>query len=130
MSLLNNKTIWQSIWRSRLTLVLLLVSCFFLSFAVYDRFVVEREMFERRNAKEEELVALSEKKIRLEERVAYLSSEQGREAEIRKNFDVIREGEKVVVLMGEKDSINTTNYVSQEVSPQSWWEKFLNYLGF
>ena len=128
MSLLNKKTVWQSIWRSRLTLIFLFTASFFLSFAVYDRFAVEREMFERRNTKEEELAVLSEKRARLEERVSYLGSDQGREAEIRKNFDVVKEGETVVVLMGEKESVHSMNYVQPEIDSKSWLDKLLDYL--
>lgn len=123
MSLLNKTTWWQGVWRSRLTLFILFVVCFFISFPVYDRFVVEREMAERREEKEEELSLLTERKEYLEKRLEYISSEQGKEASIRKHFDVAREGEEVVVLVGEKEVIETASpLLPEEQEEESFWQ--------
>lgn len=72
-----------------------------LAISVYERFVIEREMAARRAAAEAELVSAQERKAVLEEKVEYLSAEHGVESEIRRHFDVARDGEQVVVLVGE-----------------------------
>ncbi len=100
MGLLNKKSWWQRILNSRLTIVVLLVASLTLSFAVYNRYVVEQDVRDRRSDTEEELSELKAHRAELEDRVEYLSNEQGMEAEIRRHFDVSREGEQVVVIMG------------------------------
>ncbi len=129
MSLLRKKGWWQIVLHSRLTLLVLLVASITISFAVHDRYVIEREMAERRQVKEMQLYAMEEQRDELKERVEYLKGEQGIESEIRKYFDVALEGEKVVVLIGESEEEATdtpTNKVI--VEEKSWWQRLLPWL--
>lgn len=115
MSLLGKTSWWQKILGSRLTIVILVLLVAALSLAVYDRYTVEKEVKERRESKEAELQNLKERQFLLEERVSYLQNDQGMEAEIRRHFDVAREGEQVVVLVGEKEKApSTTSPLNQE----------------
>lgn len=79
----------------------LLIVTGLLSVSVFERYQVEREMAARRLAAEEEYQMLQERKASLQEDVDYLSGERGIEEEIRKHFDVAKEGEQVVILLGE-----------------------------
>ena len=79
---------------------LLLIITVFLSTAVYQRFLIERKTAELQQEMEQERVELLERKALLEEKVEYLSGERGIEEEIRKHFDVAKEGEKVIILVG------------------------------
>lgn len=125
MSLLRKKTWWQILLNSRLTIAALLLAIFALSLAVYDRYVVEREMMSRRVEAEAEVSKLNERKATLEKRVEYLQNDQGLETEIRRHFDVAKEGEQVVVLLGEKPEeavvAATTSTPEEE---KSWWNIF------
>ena len=128
MSLLRKKGWWQIVLHSRITLLVLLVASIAISFAVYDRYVIEREMAERRQVKEMQLHSMEEKRDELKERVEYLKGEQGIESEIRKYFDVALEGEKVVVLIddNEEETLdNPTNKVI--VEEKSWWQRLLSW---
>jgi len=87
---------------SRPAIGVLLIIAVLLGMSVYERFIVEREMSDRREYSEAELERLDERKIQLEDRVEYLEGERGIEEEIRKNFDVAREGEQVIILTGEE----------------------------
>lgn len=110
---------------SRLTLVLLLLACFGLSFAVYDRYQVERDMYDRRLNSEAELRREAERKQVLEERVEYLNNEQGLEAEIRRHFDVARDGEQVVVIVGESEDNSTTSSAIVNIkTSESFWSRW------
>lgn len=111
---------------SYITLGLLLILAVWLAFSVYDRFVIEREMLERRNDKQAELDRLQNRKAELEAEVEYLGQESGVEAEIRKHFDVAKEGEQVVVLIDKtKDDQKSTS--SSKVAPEkkSFWSKLI-----
>lgn len=116
MSLLRKSSLWQKALNSRLSILVLVAICAGLSLAVYDRFVVEQEVEERRGDREVELQTLEARQQVLEERVKYLENEQGLEAEIRRHFDVAKEGEQVVVLVGERGEENrAAAMLSQEV---------------
>lgn len=114
---------------SRLTLLVLLIASIAISFAVYDRYVIEREMLDRRQAKEMQLQAMEAQRDELKERVEYLKGEQGIESEIRKYFDVALEGEKVVVLIGESEEESTYSPVNKVITEEkSWWQRLLPWL--
>ena len=104
MALGSGKRTWSSIFYSRLTLVALLFVSFILVFSVYERYVIEREMAERRREAETELTELKKRKAELEAKVEYLGNEEGIEAEIRTHFDVAREGEQVVIIVDDTES--------------------------
>ena len=104
MALGSGKRTWSSIFYSRLKLVALLFVSFILVFSVYERYVIEREMAERRREAETELTELKKRKAELEAKVEYLGNEEGIEAEIRTHFDVAREGEQVVIIVDDTES--------------------------
>lgn len=124
MGPLSKKSWWQKILFSRITLALLLLACFGLSFAVHDRYKVEREVYNRQEDAQEELVRETIRKQELESRVNYLNNEQGMEAEIRRRFDVALEGEQVVVIVGEGEDANRPDTASTDVRSQSFWNRW------
>lgn len=92
----------------------------FLSFSVYERYVVERAMFKRQVETQKQKQELIERKQMLEERVEYLNGERGIEEEIRTHFDVAREGEKVVILVGDDTTLKATTTPIVEEKP--WYQ--------
>ena len=114
---------------SRFTLVVLLLSTLGLTFAVYDRYQVEREMAERRRTAEIELLRESQRQEALQDRVNYLENDQGLEAEIRRHFDVALEGEQVIVIVDEKEDDSNisamTTGLKEEDESESFWDRWL-----
>ena len=106
---------------SRPIIVVLFVIVVFISMSVHERFGVERDMSDRRAVSEVELERLQERKIQLEDRVEYLEGERGIEEEIRKNFDVAREGEQVIILTGQEEMTDT---IQEEVAVTYPWYQF------
>jgi cell division protein FtsB len=78
-----------------------LVILFMLS-VVYQRYSIEQEMVSRRVEAEAHLKELESRRTELEKKVEYLSNERGIEAEMRRNFDVARPGEQVVIILDEE----------------------------
>jgi cell division protein FtsB len=105
---------------SRVTVAVLAVVAVLLFMSVFERFGVERDMSTRRTASESELERLQGRKIQLEDRVQYLEGERGIEEEIRKNFDVAREGEQVIILTGEEEVIDVPN--DEAVVEYPWYQ--------
>ena len=121
---LNKKGHLPGIIFSKATLVVLMVLCAFMAVSVFKRYTVERDMAERRYAVESEYHELETRRDSLLERVNYLKGDSGRESEVRKHFDVAREGEQVVIIVDDADE------EKQAPAPESlsttdeypWWQ--------
>jgi cell division protein FtsB len=111
---------YKSYLYSRPTAFLLFIVTVLLSMSVYERFTVERDMSQRRAKAESELKRLHDRMIQIDKRVEYLEGERGIEEEIRKNFDVAKEGEQVIILTGEepKEAIDVN---PTEIEPTPWY---------
>lgn len=103
---------------SWLVLLLLILISIPLSISVYERYNVEREMASRRAAIEVEKEALSNRKQVLEERVEYLKDDRGIEAEIRRHFDVAKEGEQVVIILEDEIENEATVGTMEDEAPK------------
>ena len=80
-------------------------------YSAYVRFDIAMEMTDRREVAELKADELEVRKNELEEKVEYLSSERGLEAEMRRQFDVALPGEQVVVIVEDE--------VTSEIMPLS-----------
>lgn len=114
---------WKNFLRSPLMVIVLLVIVLLLVLAVYDRFVIEREMAARRSELEANLQQLEARRQNLSEQVEYLSHERGIEAEMRRNFDVAQPGEKVVIILDEEGSdIEPLAPMEPLPAPKPWYK--------
>jgi cell division protein FtsB len=115
---------WKHFFRSPLMALILSGAVILLGLAVYDRWLIEREMAARRVELERTLQTLEERHASLSEQVEYLSHERGIEAEMRRNFDVAQPGEKVVIILDdETNEIEPLPPVSPP-PPDPPWYKF------
>ncbi|MBY0537913.1 septum formation initiator family protein [Patescibacteria group bacterium] len=87
---------------SPIALVILGIIILFMMSVVYQRYTIEQEMVARREEAEAHLQELEDRRADLEKKVEYLSNERGIEAEMRRNFDVARPGEQVVIILDEE----------------------------
>ncbi len=110
------KTITEYLY-SKVAVVILLVVVLFLSVSVFERYQVERQMAERKDEALEHKEELIVRKKMLEEKVEYLGAERGVEAEIRTNFDVAKEGEQVIILVGDTAKKETIATTTKEIQP-------------
>jgi len=101
------KRSWRTVLYSPITLTFLMMISLYLAYVTYNRYVIEREMSSRQLDAENELKTLEQRRDTLQKKVDYLSNDRGIEAEMRRNFDVAREGEKVVIILD--DEIATNN---------------------
>lgn len=102
MARFGRKTSFTDVLFSKVTVVILFLVSGFLAMSVYERYQVAEEMANRRAASEEAYQNLLERKDVLEDRVEYLRGESGKESEIRKHFDVVKEGEQVVIIVDDE----------------------------
>ncbi len=110
----------KNAFESRITWVVLLVLVGFMIVSTYDRYLIARDMAERRAEVETEIKELEVRKTELESEVEYLSHDRGIEAEMRRQFDIAKEGEQVVIIVEEETSkIETVATTTEEV--RSWY---------
>ena len=103
--------------------VLGLILLFMMS-VVFQRYSIEQDMVARRMEAAAQLLHLEDRRAELEKKVEYLSNERGIEAEMRRNFDVARPGEQVVIILdAEKkpDIEELTPPVDEKPWYKFWW---------
>ena len=97
-------------------IILIVMVSLWLSMSVYQRFVVEREMSDKRIEKEAELELLKERAAVLESQVEHLKNERGIEEELRSRFDVAKEGEQVVIIIDDASDADEKGQKDQPVT--------------
>jgi cell division protein FtsB len=96
-----------------------------IAFSAFGRYQTAVEMGERRLIIEQEAAALEARRDDLMKQVEYLSDDRGIEAEIRRQFDVAREGEKVVVIVeSEAEEAPLTIPVDSTSTTEKRWYEF------
>jgi cell division protein FtsB len=96
------KRSWRGALKSWWVVGILGTVCLFLLWVVIDRYTIERDMANRRAEAEVRVAELVGRKEHIKDKVEYLSSERGMEAEMRRNFDVAQPGEQVVIIVDEE----------------------------
>jgi cell division protein FtsB len=86
---------------------------------IYEKYQKSEELERRMTANLDELQA---RKQRLEGLNASLGTAEGKEREIRDRFGVIREGEKTIILIDDKEGSGTV----RTLSDPGLWERFLD----
>ncbi len=96
-------------------LILLVVITSFLLNGVWGVFLKERQTYINKHQRLSYLSGLEVRKNALENEINRLNSERGVEEEIRKKYEVAKEGEKVIVII-EPPSSDTNNKKSEDTS--------------
>jgi len=106
------------------TWVILLILTLLILISALKRYSIAREMSERREEIDQEIVALEERRDSLEDEVKYISSERGKEAEMRRQFDMARKGEKVVIVLDEKEEkeVEEATTTEEEKEKRPWYK--------
>lgn len=112
---------------SKFLLIVILAACVYLAMSVFERYKVERQMAQRQEAAVQEYKNLQNRRDVLQEKVEYLQGESGVESEIRRHFDVVKEGEKVVIIVddsseGDLSGDNTGEKDVQEEKKRPWYK--------
>jgi len=116
------KKLIKSLFFSYGTLLLLFILIVLMGRSVFERFTVEREMSMRRIEAERELKELRLRAAALESQVDYLEDDRGMEAEIRSRFDVVKEGEQVVIILDDENSQKATETKVEIVEDEPWYK--------
>jgi len=119
MSSILKKKRYERMLYSRPMAVFLIVLIFFLSRAVIGVYEKAQSTSENMEVAHEELITLQERGDLLEDKLSTLGTPKGVEAEIRDKFNVIKEGESVIMLI---DS-DVEEVGDSESTKRSFWQK-------
>jgi hypothetical protein len=126
-----NRSLWKSIIASPVALIVVLVLFVVLANASWNIYGKARSSARRLDDVRLEFAKLEGRKNELAEKVAYLSTEQGFEAEIRTKFHAVRDGESVAVIIDESRTANANNASTVVASTSvGWWGRMLQAFGF
>jgi len=114
----------RTIFTSRITQGVLLFFSVLIFFQAFERYQIARDMAERRLSIEQEIAVLEERRDSLETNVKYISSPRGIEAEMRRQFDIARDGEQVVIILDEEKPTTTGFPENEEKEVSRPWYKF------
>lgn len=105
---------------SQVSVIVLLIVALFIWNGVWG--VYKKESVSRHKADELKVQVdeLEERKEQLTLRVEDLETDKGKSREIREKFDVVREGERVAILIDPKEATTT-----EEAPEKSFWGKLL-----
>ena len=111
----------KTVFGSRVTQGVILVVAFFILLSAYNRYLIAREMAERRASVESEISTLEERREILETQVQYLSNERGIESEMRRQFDIAREGEQVVIILEDENAAEAEIATTTNQKERAWY---------
>lgn len=112
----------RTILSSHYTHAVLFVVFIFLAMSALERYQIAEEMESRRVAAEEEAAALEVRRAQIDAQVKYLSDDRGVEAELRRQFDVSRDGEQVVVIVEPEPTVAIEPLSTTTVEKRAWYE--------
>lgn len=107
---------------TKVGIVVLVIVAGFLCTAVYKRYVVAQEMSQQTVDAQTHKQQLLERKSTLEAKVQYLSGDRGTEEEVRKDFDVVKPGEQVIILTGTAPQTVSSTPVVAPVQEKPWYQ--------
>ncbi len=111
---------------SKIIIAILALLVLFLSKAVWGVYAKNRLASSGRTQAEQEFAELQAQKKELAAKVRWLASERGQEEEIRKNYAVLKPGEKVITIV---DDDATTTPARQTAGQAGWWPAAIDALG-
>jgi cell division protein FtsB len=125
--------VWRKIISSPFTLVIILIFFIFMLKVVWNIREKLSDSNSRLRSTNAEFMKLQAHQNDLSNKISYLSTEQGIEAELRTKYRAIREGESVAVIVDEDQASSSLTHASssqQTDSNISWWRRILRVVGF
>jgi len=111
-----------NLWQYRVGIVVLLVLLIAMGKGAWSLVQKNQIAHQNYNEAENRLAELEKEKKQLAANVAILKTDRGIETEIRKNFSVVKEGEKVITIVDNSQVVATTTGDNDS----SAWSWFIN----
>ena len=114
---------WRRLIASRLVQIFLILILILMGESVAQLYQRERVVAKEEEAVKHELALLEAKRAELSVEVTSLETDRGVEEALRERFGVVKEGEKVINLVGV-----TATSTETTTTNSSWWQKVVDWL--
>jgi len=126
----NRNPRWKKVISSPVTIIILLILAVFLSRAVSNIGDKVTKIDQKlANANNEYQKLINREKI-LRERVEFLYTDEGIEAGLRSKYKAVSDGERVAVILEEKENPKTLSITSTTTQNVGWWKRLWQSMGF
>jgi len=109
MKSFQEKKKWSNLAQSKPVLAILATLLFFFAWSVFGFWGKMTDTRDNKKIVEDKVNELEEKKVILETDIEKLQTEKGIEENIREKFGWAKEGEKVIIIVEDKNEVNTEN---------------------
>jgi cell division protein FtsB len=115
----------KKLLHSRYAIALLAITLLLLSRAVWGIYIKYEKSKEIADKVKSDLKTLEDRQASLIRSIESLRTDEGKERELRDRFGLVKDGERLVVLVDDKTEAKTgTNEIND-----SWWRNFLDAIG-
>jgi cell division protein FtsB len=90
-------------WHSPIALAFLFFIVLFFGYKIIDLIKIERETTEKKNLVLDQIEDLKKREVSLSSDISKLQTEEGKENIIREKYQVVKEGEKMVIIVDENN---------------------------
>ena len=118
---------WRKTLSSPIVIVLLLAAFIFTAHAAWVIYEKDRMSADRLAQAQANLKRLQSQRAALDERIKFLSTDRGIEAELREKYRAVKDGESVAVIV---DASGTPTSTVATPTRASWSQSFLQLFGF
>ena len=122
-----NRPLWQRIVRSPLMMIVAIVLFVILAKAAWNIHEKAALSGARLEQAHNELLKLQARQQDLSGKVAFLSTDQGVESELRTKYLAVKDDESVAVITD--PDVSTTSTITPVVMQEGWFTRFLHALG-
>jgi len=121
-----NKPFYERVAASPLALIVAIIVFGFLAKAAWNIHAKASTSSQKLSEEQAQLSKLQANQDELSSKVAYLSTDQGMEAEMRSKFKAVKEGEQVAVIV---DDQTAAVAVATSTPSVGWWGRLLRFFG-
>lgn len=108
MSEFNKKNKYH-FWHSPIVLVVIFGLIILFMYNIISLIEKERETVKKKNIAQEQLENLKDRQSSISKEIDKLKTEDGIEESIREKYQVVKPGEKIVIIVNEEDNIDSGN---------------------
>ncbi|MEI6296042.1 MAG: septum formation initiator family protein [bacterium] len=127
---LQGRNSWKRFFYSDIVAIVLLVILFFIARNVFDVYTKDTTAQKKLELAQLNLSALNDKKLALKDNVDKLKTDRGVEEELRRRFQVSKEGEQVLVIVDKNEGKKEVEVEVPKTWLQDFWDKFLDIVSF
>jgi cell division protein FtsB len=114
----NNKN--YKFWHSPIALIILFLIIVFFGYSVVDLMKKSKDTSERKEALEQEIASLEQRSISLNDQIAKIDTEEGKEEIIRNKGPFAKSGEKMVTIVEEEKKAEKKEEIQGSKSFWQW----------